>query len=253
MELFLTYLAKGLVMPPAGNLVLLLMARVLRRWRWVSRLLVFVAIASLYVLSAPFGAGWLAAGLERQSPPFDLANPAAASIEAIVVPGTGRYTVPPEYDSDQVSNRTLERLRYAARVHRVTKWPIAVVGGSPLDELTPEGVMMAESLQTDFNVPVEWVEAESDNTQENARNARELVGADTILLVTQATDMPRAKQSFASAGFTVVPAPIGFATREADGVISIFDFVPNTLALGISQIALHEWLGIVWYRFRYGH
>lgn len=253
MELVLIYLAKGLLMPPAGNLVLLLLARVLRRWRWLSRLLVFLAIASLYLLSAPFGAAWLAAGLERESPPFDLANPAAASIEAIVVPGTGRYTAPPEYDSDQVSTRTLERLRYAARVHRVTKWPIAVVGGSPLDNAMPEGVMMAESLQTDFNVPVEWVEAESVNTQENARNARELVGADTILLVTQATDMPRAKQSFEAAGFTVVPAPIGFATREADGVISIFDFVPNTNALGISQIALHEWLGILWYRFRYGH
>lgn len=253
MEIFLTYLAKGLLMPPAGNLLLLLAARLLRRWRRISAALAFFAIGSLFLLSTPFGASWLASGLERQSPAFDLANEAAAGIEAIVVPGTGRYTQPPEYAYDQVSNRTLERLRYAARLHRVTGWPIAVVGGSPLDDFTPEGVMMAESLQTDFDVPVEWVEDRSRNTAENAQNARALLDVDTIVLVTQATDMPRAKDSFEAVGFTVIPAPVGFVTREADGVISVFDFLPDANALACARIALHEYLGLAWYRLRHGH
>lgn len=253
MEIFLTYLAKGLLMPPAGNLLLLLLARLLRRWRRVSWLLAFLAIASLYFLSTSFGAGSVAEGLERESPPFDLAQEAARQVEAIVVPGTGRYTAPPEYERDQVSTRTLERLRYAVRLHRETEWPIAVVGGSPLDDMTPEGVMMAASLQVDFNVPVAWVEDKSRNTLENARNARELITADTILLVTQAMDMPRAKQSFEAAGFTVVPAPIGFVTREFDVPVSVFDFIPDANALAIARTALHEWLGILWYRLRYGH
>jgi len=251
-ELFLTYLAKGLVLPPAGNLLLLLAARLLRRWRRLSRLLVFVSLASLYLLSAPIGLGWLASGLENV-PAFDLASPETRRIEAIVVPGTGRYTEPPEFAHDVVSNRTLERLRYAARVHRTTGWPIAVVGGAPLDDGAPEGVLMAESLRTDFGVPVRWVEDRSNNTAENARNARALVDVDTILLVTQAIDMPRARDTFTAAGFDVVPAPIGFLTRQVDSVLSSFDFIPDASALAATRLVLYEYIGLVWYRLRYGH
>jgi uncharacterized SAM-binding protein YcdF (DUF218 family) len=251
-ELFLTYLAKGLLLPPAGNLLLLLMARLLRRWHRLAWWLVFASVASLYLLSAPITLGWLAQRLETL-PAFDLADPAAQRIEAIVVPGTGRYTEPPEFDHDVVSIRTLERLRYAARVHRATGWPIAVVGGAPLDDAAPEGVLMAEALQIDFSVSARWIEDRSNNTAENARNARTLMNVDDILLVTQATDMARAKQAFEAVGFDVVPAPIGFLTREADGVISPFDFIPDANALAAARVVLHECLGLVWYRLRYGH
>lgn len=253
MELFLTYLAKGLLLPPAGNLLLLLAARLLRRWRRLAWTLVFVSLASLYLLSAPITLGWLASKLET-IPAFDLANPAAQRVEAIVVPGSGRYTEPPEFDHDVVSIRTLERLRYAARVQRTTGWPIAVVGGAPLDDAAPEGVLMAESLQTDFGVPVQWVEDRSNNTAENARNARALMGeVKTIVLVTQAIDMPRAKEAFEAVGFEVVPAPIGFITRDADGVVGPFDFIPDASILAAARVVLHEYLGLVWYRLRYGH
>ncbi len=252
MELFLTHLVKGLVLPPAGNLLLLLAARLLRRWRRLSRSLVFLALASLYALSAPIVLGWLAGGLENV-PAFDLADPRAQDIEAIVVPGTGRYTAPPEFAHDVVSVRTLERLRYAARVHRTTGWPIAVVGGAPLDDAAPEGVLMAESLQTDFSLQPQWGEDRSNNTAENARNARALMNVDTILLVTQAVDMPRAQAAFEAVGFEVVPAPIGFITRKADGVVGPFDFIPDANVLAAARVVLHEYLGLAWYRLRYGH
>lgn len=252
MELFFTYLAKGLVLPPAGNLLLLLFARLLWRWRRLAWTLVFVSLASLYLLSAPISLGWLASGLET-TPAFDLADPAAQRIEAIVVPGSGRYTEPPEFDHDVVSLRTLERLRYAARVHRTTAWPIAVVGGAPFDIAAPEGVLMAESLQTDFGVPVQWIEDRSNNTAENARNARALMDVDSILLVTQAVDMPRAREAFEAVGFDVVPAPIGFITRDADYLLGPFDFIPDANALAAARLVLHEYLGLVWYRLRYGH
>ena len=252
MDVFFTYLAKGLLLPPAGNLLLLLAARGLRRHRRLSQLLVFFAVGSLIVLSTPLGATWVSRGLETL-PAFDLADAVTRRIEAIVVPGSGRYTNPPEFAGDTVSNRTLERLRYAARVHRVTGWPIAVVGGSPLDDYAPEGALMAQTLEVDFGGPVKWVETRSRNTAENARNARALLDVNTILLVTQAMDMPRARESFAAVGFAVVPAPIGFVTREAATVFSPFDIIPDANALAISRVALHEWLGLLWYRLRYGH
>lgn len=253
MELLFTYLVKGLVLPPAGNLLLLLAARLLRRWRRLAWTLTAMSLASLYGLSAPLTVGWLARGLET-IPPFDLAQPAAQRVEAIVVPGSGRYTEPPEFPHDVVSLRTLERLRYAARAHRMTGWPIAVVGGAPLDDAAPEGVLMAEALQIDFDVPVAWVEDRSVNTAENARNARALMNVRTILLVTQAIDMRRARQAFEAVGFDVVPAPVGFITRDVDdAVISPFDFIPDAGVLAAARLVLYEYLGIAWYRLRYGH
>jgi D-3-phosphoglycerate dehydrogenase len=46
---------------------------------------------------------------------------------------------------------------------------------------------MQETLEQDFGVPVAWVEAASRDTAENARFARQLLSAQRIVLVTQAT------------------------------------------------------------------
>lgn len=249
MEVFAVYVLKGLLLPPAGNLLLLALAWGLRRRRGLALALALVAGSTLLLAASPWFAATLARGLER-APPF--ARGAGQPVEAIVVPGTGRYTAAPEYGGmDTVSARTLERLRYAAHVHRATGWPIATVGGAPLDLETPEGLLMHQVLEQDFGVPVRWVERESRNTAENARNARRLLGVSRILLVTQAMDMPRARRMFEQAGFEVVPGPVGFVNRPGPAERSIFDFIPEAGALALSRIALHEYLGLAWYRLRY--
>jgi len=250
-DIFFIYLAKGLMLPPAANLLLLGLAWWLRRrQRRLAGVLVFFSVFTLYAGATPLGAALLAKGLET-APPFDLASDAVPRIGAIVVPGTGRYTDPPEYGADTVSNRTLERLRYAARVYRTTGWPIATVGGAPLDTAAPEGVLMAESLHEDFGVPVRWIEHTSRNTAENAQHARAMIEVDSILLVTQAMDMPRAQRAFATAGFDVTPAPIGFVNRAGEFTFGPFDFLPEANALAVTRVALHEYLGLLWYALRY--
>ena len=192
MDVFAIYVLKGLLLPPAGNLLLLGLAWFLRARRRVALTLAVIAGATLFLAASPWMATLLARGLET-APAFPLDGPALPPVDAIVVPGTGRYTSAPEYGGlDTVSPRTLERLRYAARLPRRTGWPIATVGGAPLDDETPEGALMAQVLEQDFGVPVRWIEQASRNTAENARNARRLMDVDTILLVTQAMDMPRA-------------------------------------------------------------
>ncbi len=72
-----------------------------------------------------------------------------------------------------------------------------------------------------------WIEQASRNTAENARNARRLLDVDTILLVAQAMDMPRARMMFESAGFTVVPGPVGFLNRAGPSEFNVFDYFPD--------------------------
>ncbi len=251
MDVFAIYVLKGLLLPPAGNLLLLGLAWFLRARRRVALTLAVIAGATLFLAASPWMATLLARGLET-APAFPLDGPALPPVDAIVVPGTGRYTSAPEYGGlDTVSPRTLERLRYAARIQRRTGWPIATVGGAPLDDETPEGALMAQVLEQDFGVPVRWIEQASRNTAENARNARRLMDVDTILLVTQAMDMPRARMMFEAAGFTVVPGPLGFLNRAGPSEFNVFDYFPDAGALALSRIALHEYLGLAWYRLRY--
>jgi uncharacterized SAM-binding protein YcdF (DUF218 family) len=69
---------------------------------------------------------------------------------------------------------------------------------------------MKSTLETQFGVPVTWVENQSTNTKENARFSAELLRAanvQRIVLVTHAIHMPRALRLFKATGLLVLPAP----------------------------------------------
>ncbi|MBM4257073.1 MAG: YdcF family protein [Deltaproteobacteria bacterium] len=172
--------------------------------------------------------------------------------QAIVVLGSGSYCRAPEYnDADSVTAGALERLRYAARLHRKTGKPILVTGGR-LSNSTPEATFMKETLEQDFQVPVRWTEEESRNTMENARLSYALLqpqGVTHIYLVTNASHMSRSQMAFERAGFQVIAAPISFATRCQ---WTPLELIPNSSALETSADALYEAIGWAWYWLRTG-
>ena len=107
---------------------------------------------------------------------------------------------------------------------------------------------MQTVLERDFQVPVQWLEDRSHTTLENARLSHAILsaaGIRRIYLVTQAWHMPRAELAFERAGFEVIPAPTGYATRFR---VTVLDFVPDARALRDSSVFFHELLGIGWYR-----
>ena len=207
--------------------------------------LIILFLIGLYWLSTPIIADHLLAQFER-FPAVNLANQPAA--DAIVILGGGTYFNAPEYGGDTVNRYTLERLRYGARLYRASHLPIAVSGGRP-NGGRPEAALMQAALQQDFAVPVRWVETGSNNTDENARACRALLPANirSIYLVTQAWHLPRAIYAYRRAGFAVIPAGTGYtSTRQSE----LRDFIPQPEALINSYFALHETLGLIWYRLK---
>lgn len=150
-----------------------------------------------------------------------------------------------------MSAHTLERIRYAARLKRATGLPLAVVGGAVFAGGTPEAALMKEVLENEFNVTVDFAESTSRNTAQNALNASRLPVSKKIILVTHAEHMPRAQSAFEAFGFEVTPAPVHFRTADV-GHDAVLDWCPSVGALSASRGALHEYLGLVWYRLRYG-
>jgi len=97
---------------------------------------------------------------------------------------------------------------------------------------------------------VVWVEEGSRNTFENAQLSAALLkpaGIERIYLVTHAWHMRRARIAFEHAGFTVIPAPTGFATRFK---LTVVDFLPDARALHDSGVFFREGVGIGWYYLR---
>jgi uncharacterized SAM-binding protein YcdF (DUF218 family) len=247
-------IVKALILPPGVNFLLLLLglAAAALRWRKSGWLLTLVALLSLYLFSITPVSRMLLAGVESYPalPPVI----AHGDEQAIVVPGAGRYAGAPEYGGDTASTMALERLRYAAYLHRQTGLPILVSGGTVFSGVKPEAELLNDALRDVFNLEASWLEDRGRNTWENARYSRAMLeppGIERIILVTHAFHMPRAVYAFETAGFQVTPAPTAFSTRESAGS-SWLDWIPSASALAGTHVALHEWLGLLYYRWRFG-
>jgi len=248
----ITNAVAAFLLPPLSLLMLALIGAWLSaRRRVAGRALIGIAAFLLLALSTQAGSRLLVASLENTSLP--LVEPLQSGAEAIVVLGGGRlYDAPEDAGRDQPSSATLIRLRHGARLHRLTALPVLVSGGAPDTTGESEAALMARVMRDDFGVPVRWLEQTSDNTAENAKHAAQQLsqaGIKRILLVTDAIHMPRAKRAFVSAGFDVVVAPTRFLGRRPMDIASL---IPKASELENSSYAIHEWIGMIWYRIRYG-
>ncbi|MEO7320708.1 MAG: YdcF family protein [Nitrosospira sp.] len=241
---FAANLVSAFLLPPLSLILLgAIGVLLLKRRPRVGKVLVVFALALLYLLSTPFVAETALQKLETLP-----ALESFDSVQAIVVLGAGTYFNAPEYNSHTVNRLGLERIRYAARLHRLTGKPILATGGTPLGSNSSEAAQMREVLEKEFQVPVNWIEEASGNTRENAYKSFAVLKRDRIThiaLVTHAWHIPRAAREFEQAGFKISPAATAFTTRYKT---DLFAFIPTAGALQKSQLFLHEIIGMLWYR-----
>jgi len=239
-----TNLLAGFLLPPLSLILLIGTGLILLFWRHqtAGRLLIGLGLAGLWLLSLPVVADLL---LDSLKPPaLDLNGKEA---DAIVILGAGRQRNAAEYGGDVPSRFTLERLRYGARLaHRFRK-PVLVTGGAP-EGGQAEARVMAEVLSSDYGIKARWVEDRALNTRDNARYAADTLAQAhirRIYLVTHAWHLARAVPVFQAAGLQVVPAGTGYA-HITDG--TPLDYMPHARALLESEVAIHEWIGVYWYK-----
>lgn len=237
----------GLLLPPLNLLLLAGFGLLLRKRRpRIGTTLTATSLLLLAILSMPLVGDKLEAAWQT---PY--AQLRADQADAIVVLGGGVYEAAPEYGGDTVNAVELERLRYAADLYRRFGKPILVAGGAPSGG-PPEAPLMKAALEREFGVPVRWVDATSNDTEENALNAAALLkpyGIRRVFVVSQAWHLPRALVWFRKAGLEPIAAGTGFAgtgkrfTPDA--------FIPSGRGLLASYIAFHEAIGMLWYRIRH--
>ena len=145
-------------------------------------------------------------------------------------------------------------MRYAALLQQRTGLPIIVSGGSPYaEEPIGEAELALPVLQAWGAHPV-LIESNSANTRENARLSLQLLqnrGIHRILLVTHAWHMPRALQAFGKGTLRITAAPTGFYHTAVEALDPGWRrWLSNAGALRQSSRALHEYLGMLWFKIR---
>jgi uncharacterized SAM-binding protein YcdF (DUF218 family) len=145
--------------------------------------------------------------------------------------------------------------RMTAFVALARRYPVARLvfsGGNP--DPFAKGLTEAEVARTFFLSmgldPWRMVfESNSRNTRENALYSRQLVKPaphQVWILVTSAADMPRAIGCFRAVGWQVIPFPVDYHAAPTGA-----GRAPG-LAAGLEEVgwAAHEWIGLLYYRWR---
>ncbi len=242
-------LLEQMFLPPGGPILLGIAGAIIEVWhRPAGTTLVATSLVLLYAASVPGAARVLMRSLQIHGP-LDVERTVKSGAGAIVVLSADRRSHAPEYGGQTVSAQTLERLRYAARVHRMSGLPILASGGGLGGEGPAEAAMARDLLHGEFGVGTVWLESESRNTRENAWfSSRILTGKAIrhVILVTHAYHMPRAMRAFERCGIQVSAAPTGFRQDAADWRWPL-SWLPSPRAARWVSAALHEIVGARWY------
>ena len=248
-------LISTLVLPP-GLFVIVLLASlaVQRHRRRLGTLLLLGSIVLLWASQTVVAARWLQSRLLDVPPALTAADldrlrhPAAPT--AVLVLGGGTLADSTEYGGSAVlSELSALRLRYGTWLARTTRLPLGYSGGVGwgAGETAPETEAAAIAAQ-EWGVPLRWTESRSRDTRENARLSVPLLEAEgirEIVLVTEATHMPRAVRAFEAAAqghMRITPAPTGFITA---GESQAQQWLPSSRGQRWVAFILHEWLGML--------
>jgi uncharacterized SAM-binding protein YcdF (DUF218 family) len=222
----------------------MLVATLFRR-SWGLASLLAVGLASFYLLSSGPGAELLLQPLERVYPP--LRTPPRVSAILVLSGGEGHAENRPIPSS--LSSTSLDRLVEGVRLF----WgsgglpELWFVGG---EGVVGGGIPLIAQAARDLGVPTEkirWLTG-SRNTWEDAAVVAAHLGDQRFVLVTSAFHMRRALWAFRAHGLNPIPAPCG---HRAPILRTFRSFLPQSQFLFSSALALREYLGLLWYWFRY--
>jgi len=253
-SLLLTKLAAQLILPP-GGLILLGFGGLIFWRKWWGRGMVVISFSLIWLLSTEPVRDALTWPLEYQSPALNISE-IPAGTAAIVLLGGGIYGKAPEYGGqDELGGDAMMRTIYAVKLARATGMDVYATGGRPLSDASEsEGEIMRRWLIW-LGMPARMTHAETaaNNTWENARRIRDILrkrDIHRIVLVASALHMPRALWCFKKNGLDVIAAPAAYLTRRT--AYDARSYFPRWNMLIDSGQALHEYLGMLWYRLRYG-
>jgi uncharacterized SAM-binding protein YcdF (DUF218 family) len=187
--------------------------------------------------------------LEHPSPSLPAA-PRSSTEPWIVVLGGGLSIDERIPLTSQLSSTSMVHLAEGVILYRQRPGSKLLLSGGKGFEKESEADVMARVAASLGVPPADIVkEDQSRDTEEQVRLIRERVGEKAFVLVTSASHMPRVVLLFKNLGMKPLPAPTAHLAL-ADGSLSPRNVFPKPSALRKAELAVHEYLGILWIRFK---
>jgi uncharacterized SAM-binding protein YcdF (DUF218 family) len=238
-----------------GAMVLgLILLRFTKKQR-TGQALVLAALAGCYLFSIIPVANAFVRPLESEYPPLlPHASTPLASFEDgsaapawIVVLGGENVEVPSLAPLQQLGPGSVARLTEAIRLHRLFPEAKLLLSGGLVHSR-----LLADAAQS-LGVPRDRMELAPDvlDTEDEARALHTIVRQEKMVLVTSAMHMPRAMALFRKVGSLPVAAPTDYAADTGPwSPRNLLGLIPRAKAGEQIERALHEYLGLLWAKFR---
>lgn len=173
--------------------------------------------------------------------------------EAMVVLGGGSVQGSPEAGTghDALGPDAMKRAVYAFTLRDDFPGPYLFSGGKVFDYGQEAEATTAGRLFVSLGLSPERLilETESRNTWQNAQAVAKL-GYKRVILVTSAYHIPRSVFCFERNGLSVIPAPTDYKI-DRGRKYDFFSFMPTMDSLYRTSLALHEYIGLLYYRLVY--
>ncbi|MDA0738698.1 MAG: YdcF family protein [Nitrospirae bacterium] len=221
-------------------------------WLWPQRrfgkLILMSGVLTLTLLSFYPLSQVLLKPLESQYPPLLIRSTAEGGVLAkshqvkwIVVLAGGAMNEPSLPLMSQLSSSSVLRVVEGIALYRFVPGVKLLVSGSLV-----EAELMSQ-LALSFGVPGEDVVSESNSrdTKDQALRIANIVAKDPLVLVTEASHMPRSMGLFHKQGLSPIAAPVGHRVA-LNPEYKWWTLFPNAESLKIAQRAIYEYLGLAW-------
>jgi uncharacterized SAM-binding protein YcdF (DUF218 family) len=211
-----------------------------KRHRKISRHL-FAAALALYIV---FGTGPVAfrllGSLEFRYPPYEETSGNRDVKDIVLLAGYAERNDEMPLSS-HVNGTSAIRILEAARVFHLQPGRRIIISGRGDVPFAMRDVLVVLGIPGK-NISIE---GHSRSTSDSAVNISKMLNGKRIILVTSAGHMLRSTHAFRSIGMHPIPAPTDFMTRRN---FMATGYLPSPLYLKLSDFAVHEYVGILWYR-----
>ena len=256
---FLKKIISPLLFPLPLCIMLLLLGLFLlwftRRQR-AGKIIMTISVVLLLLMSYAPLPDFFLRRIERQYAPLELsvhpeqaAPDSLSNVKWIVVLGGGHTSDRKIPATSNLYAGTLFRLVEGVQLHRKMPGSKLLFSGSAIWRDDSEAAAMAktaEALGVDRQNIV--LEEKANDTEEQARLIKPIIGTDAFILVTTASHMPRAVALFNKEGMNPIPAPTDY--RTSDDMYMPREYYPSPGNLHKSELVVYETLGSLWSKLR---
>ncbi len=213
---------------------------------------VLVSIGFMFLVFTSFN--WFS---ERFILPLESMHPALLEMDKVsgtkwvVVLGHGVAADKKLPVNTHLSSAALARFIEGITIHKALPDSKLILSGGLASENVSEAEAMARtasSLGVDRLKMI--LDAESKDTEDQARLIKRIVGNDAFILVTTASHMPRSVALAKKLGLSPIPAPVDHTVKSDRGRNNPGKFFPKSQNIMRFELAIHEYLGIAWAKLR---